>query len=90
MLRRGWMPCHPPVADRGLVPELAVPFGYLLAARTVVSAILNVRRVPSPLPLLRATVMSGYRLVRKFALFLPPRGVMRWLGGHRRAARIRA
>lgn len=84
MLRPGWMNRYLPPIAVGLVPDVALVFGYLWAALMFASAAVNLIVALNFSVATWAGFMSIYAIVSKAALFLIGYGVMRMIG-HRRA-----
>ena len=87
MLERGWMMRFMPPRALELVPDLAIGFGYVWAGLMFFSAVLNTVLALTPGVALWGSVMSGWALFSKLALFLGQYGYMHFVGKRRWWAR---
>jgi len=90
MLKRGWMNRYLPPIAIGLVPDIAVIFGYVWSGLMFFSAALNVIVALNFSVVAWSAAMSIYGIVSKATLFLIGYATMRIVGGRRyRRQRLR-
>lgn len=88
MLKPGWMNRYLPPLAIGLVPDIAVIFGFVWAGLMFFSAGLNLIVALEFSVVTWSAFMSIYAIVSKAVLFLIGYATMRTIGARRRRARV--